>query len=167
MTDSSQIRCAITLWPLLLCGLVCCSGAPQSGDPESGVPESGAEARGSNTVEHRLELSPSGPVQAGPAGDGLVRWSTGHVFVLHNQGEHAFPYVLQGSVDWLRVAGPANGVLGSRKRLTIELSIEPKLAPATVGRHSAQLSVLNAVTFHREFSIEVTWSVPVGARTGQ
>jgi hypothetical protein len=85
------------------------------------------------------------------------------VFVLHNQGDHAFPYVLQSSVDWLRVTGPANGVLGANQRLTIELSIESQLAPQTVGQHNAQLSVLNAVTFHREFSVDVTWLVPLGS----
>jgi hypothetical protein len=153
MHDSSQKRCATTLWPLLLCCVAGCSGAP----------ESAVEERVANTAEHRLELSPTGPVQAQRGGDGSTRWFADHVFVLANQGDHAFPYVLQGSVDWLRVTGPANGVLGAKKRLTIELSIEPNLVPETVGRHNAQLWVLNAVTFHREFAIEVAWLVPVGS----
>jgi hypothetical protein len=122
------------------------------------------EERVANTSEYRLELSPkAGPVQAQRGGDGSTRWFTDHVFVLHNQGDQAFPYVLQGSVDWLRVTGSANGVLGARQRLTIELSIEPNLAPETVGQHDAQLWVLNAVTFHREFSIDVTWLIPIGS----
>jgi len=158
MYDSSQKRCVTTLWLPLLCGLAGCSGVP-----ESGVPESGAAERVANAAEHRLELSPRAPVQAVIGGDGSARWSPGHVFVLHNQGDYAFPYVLQGSVDWLRAAGPANGVLEAKKRVTIELSIEPKLAPATVGQHTAQLWVLNAVTFHRELSIDVAWLVPVGS----
>ena len=152
MCNLRKERRVSTLWPLLLYWVVGCSGAP----------ESRVEERVANTTEHRLELVPRGVVQAGRGGDGSARWFSDHVFVLHNQGDHVFPYVLQGSVDWLRVTGPADGVLAPAKRLTIEVSIDPKLAPTKVGQYDAQLWVLNGVTFYREFSIDVAWVVPVG-----
>jgi len=81
-------------------------------------------------------------------GNGETKWFTPHMLTLRNRGEHAFPYVLEGSAPWLKGVG-------------IELSIEPQTAPVTAGMHEGKLRVLNAVTFHCEFEVDVTWLVPV------
>ena len=94
-------------------------------------------------------------------GNGETKWSTPHMLSLRNRGEHAFPYVLEGSAPWLKVAGRADGVLGHREGVAIELSIEPQTAPVTAGMHEGTLRVLNAVTFHCEFEVGVAWLVPV------
>ena len=94
-------------------------------------------------------------------GNGETKWFTPHMLTLRNRGEHAFPYVLEGSAPWLKVAGRADGVLGNREGVGIELSIEPQTAPVTAGMHEGKLRVLNAVTFHCEFEVDVTWLVPV------
>ena len=93
--------------------------------------------------------------------NGATKWYTPHMLTLRNRGDQAFPYVLEGSAAWLKVAGPASGVLGRREGMGIELSIERQTAPVTVGMHEGKLRVLNAVTFHCEFEIDVAWLVPV------
>ena len=63
-------------------------------------------------------------------------------------------------MPWLSFSGAANGVVLGGQRARIELAIDPTTCPTAGGEHLGVVSVLNAITFHRQASLDVACVVP-------
>lgn len=79
--------------------------------------------------------------------------------LLTNRGSASFPWLIEPGEPWLGIVGPRSGVLLPNESIRIEPSIDAALAPTAPGRHDAELSVLHAITFHREIRISVRFVV--------
>src|SRR5262245_49521066 len=143
----------------LLLGLAAACAAPPAAGPDPGPP---------GPHGHELALLPGRQTVARRTESGAAQWDTFQAVTVLNRGAFSFPFVLESSAPWLRVAGPANGIIPTATCTTIDLAIDVALAPLAPGRHVAEVRVLNAITFHQESTVEVAWFVaaPVTPRDG-
>ena len=103
---------------------------------------------------------------------GKVNWASAATVTLTNRGAFSFPWLLESSAPWLGVAGARVGQLRPGASLEVGLQIDPATAPPERGVHLAELRVLNALTFHSQAAVEVTWiaeggpTEPIGLDVG-
>jgi hypothetical protein len=106
--------------------------------------------------DHPLGLHPAPKVTARRSAAGRTTWDTRDVFLLRNEGNRSFHYLLESTEPWLEFRAAPTGTLAPGASMWIELGIAAEAAPTTTGQHLGGLLILNAITFVQMRRIEVT-----------